>query len=53
LPRVALVTRWRARASRVAIGDLRHVEHFNDHPHEGRDRVHSDYGLTRALVLLR
>jgi endonuclease/exonuclease/phosphatase family metal-dependent hydrolase len=40
-------------ASRFAIGDLRRVEYFNDHLHEGRDRVRSDHGLVRALVLLR
>jgi endonuclease/exonuclease/phosphatase family metal-dependent hydrolase len=40
-------------SSRFAIGDLRRVEHFNDHLHEGRDRVKSDHGLVRALVLLR
>jgi hypothetical protein len=26
---------------------------FNDHLHEGRDRVKSDHALVRALVLLR
>jgi endonuclease/exonuclease/phosphatase family metal-dependent hydrolase len=40
-------------ASRFAVGDLRRVEYFNDHLHEGRDRVRSDHGLGRALVLLR
>jgi endonuclease/exonuclease/phosphatase family metal-dependent hydrolase len=40
-------------ASRFAVGDLRRVEYFNDHLHEGRDRVRSDHGLVRALVLLR
>ena len=40
-------------ASRFAIGDLKRVEYFNDHLHEGRDRVRSDHGLVRALVLLR
>lgn len=40
-------------ASRFAIGDLRRVDYFNDHLHEGRDRVRSDHGLVRALVLLR
>jgi endonuclease/exonuclease/phosphatase family metal-dependent hydrolase len=39
--------------SRFAIGDLRRVDYFNDHLHEGRDRVRSDHGLVRALVLLR
>jgi endonuclease/exonuclease/phosphatase family metal-dependent hydrolase len=40
-------------SSRFAIGDLRRIEYFNDHLHEGRDRVRSDHGLARALVLLR
>lgn len=40
-------------ASRFAVGDLRRVDHFNDHLHEGRDRVRSDHGAVRALVLLR
>ena len=40
-------------ASRFAIGDLKRVDYFNDHLHEGRDRVRSDHGLVRALVLLR
>ncbi len=40
-------------SSRFAVGDLRRVDYFNDHLHEGRDRVRSDHGLVRALVLLR
>jgi endonuclease/exonuclease/phosphatase family metal-dependent hydrolase len=40
-------------ASRFAIGDLRRIEYFNDHLHEGRERIRSDHGLARALVLLR
>jgi endonuclease/exonuclease/phosphatase family metal-dependent hydrolase len=40
-------------SSRFARGDLRRVEYFNDHLHEGRDRTRSDHGLVRALVLLR
>lgn len=40
-------------ASRFSIGDLRRVDHFNDHLHEGRDRTRTDHGLVRALVLLR
>lgn len=39
--------------SRFAIGDLRRVEYFNDHLHEGRERIRSDHGLVRALVRLR
>jgi endonuclease/exonuclease/phosphatase family metal-dependent hydrolase len=40
-------------SSRFALGDLRRVDYFNDHLHEGRDRVKSDHALVRALVLLR
>ena len=40
-------------SSRFAIGDLRRVEYFNDHLHEGRDRIRSDHGFVRALVKLR
>jgi endonuclease/exonuclease/phosphatase family metal-dependent hydrolase len=40
-------------SSRFAHGDVRRVEYFNDHLHEGRDRVRSDHGLVRALILLR
>jgi endonuclease/exonuclease/phosphatase family metal-dependent hydrolase len=40
-------------SSKFAKGDLRRVEYFNDHLHEGRDRAKSDHGLVRALVLLR
>jgi endonuclease/exonuclease/phosphatase family metal-dependent hydrolase len=40
-------------ASRFAIGEVRRVEYFNDHLHEGRDRVRSDHGFVRALVALR
>lgn len=29
------------------------TEYFNDHLHEGRDRVRSDLGFVRAQVLLR
>ena len=40
-------------ASRFARGELKRVDYFNDHLHEGRDRSRSDHGLVRALVLLR
>jgi endonuclease/exonuclease/phosphatase family metal-dependent hydrolase len=40
-------------ASRAAIGDVRRVEVFNDHLHEGRDRSRSDHGFVRALLRLR
>ena len=40
-------------SSRFAIGDIRRVEVFNDHLHEGRDRVRSDHGFVRALARIR
>lgn len=40
-------------SSRFAIGDVRRVEYFNDHLHEGRDRTRSDHGFVRALLRLR
>ena len=40
-------------ASRFAIGDVRRVEYFNDHLHEGRDRWRSDHGFVRALLRVR
>jgi predicted extracellular nuclease len=39
--------------SRASIGDVRRVEVFNDHLHEGRDRSRSDHGFVRALLRLR
>jgi endonuclease/exonuclease/phosphatase family metal-dependent hydrolase len=39
--------------SKFAIGDVRRVEYFNDHLHEGRDRSRSDHGFVRALLRLR
>lgn len=39
--------------SRAAIGDVRRVEVFNDHLHEGRDRSRSDHGFVRALLRIR
>lgn len=39
--------------SRFAIGDVRRVEYFNDHLHEGRERWRSDHGFVRALLRLR
>lgn len=38
--------------SKFAIGDVRRVEYFNDHLHEGRDRTRSDHGFVRALLRL-
>lgn len=40
-------------ASRAAMGDVRRVEVFNDHLHEGRDRSRSDHGFVRALLRLK
>lgn len=39
--------------SRGAIGDVRRVEVFNDHLHEGRDRSRSDHGFVRALLRIK
>ena len=38
---------------RNSIGDVRRVDYFNDHLHEGRDRSRSDHGFVRALLRLR
>ena len=38
---------------RRSIGDVRRVDYFNDHLHEGRDRSRSDHGFVRALLRLR
>ena len=40
-------------ASRNSLGDVRRVDYFNDHLHEGRDRARSDHGFVRALLRLR
>jgi endonuclease/exonuclease/phosphatase family metal-dependent hydrolase len=40
-------------SSRFALGDVRRVEYFNDHLHEGRERVRSDHGFVRALLRVR
>lgn len=39
--------------SRFALGDVRRVEYFNDHLHEGRERWRSDHGFVRALLRVR
>ena len=36
--------------SRFSIGDVRRVDYFNDHLHEGRDRSRSDHGFVRAVL---
>jgi endonuclease/exonuclease/phosphatase family metal-dependent hydrolase len=40
-------------ASKRSLGDVRRVDYFNDHLHEGRDRSRSDHGFVRALLRLR
>lgn len=40
-------------SSRRSLGDVRRVDYFNDHLHEGRDRTRSDHGFVRALLRLR
>ena len=40
-------------SSRHSLGDVRRVDYFNDHLHEGRDRSRSDHGFVRALLRLR
>lgn len=39
--------------SRHALGDVKRVEVFNDHLHEGRDGSRSDHGFVRALLRWR
>lgn len=39
--------------SRFALGDVKRVEIFNDHLHEGRDGTRSDHGFLRALLRVR
>jgi predicted extracellular nuclease len=39
--------------SKFALGDVRRVEVFNDHLHEGRERWRSDHGFVRALLRVR
>lgn len=39
--------------SRFAIGDVKRVEVFNDHLHEGRERWRSDHGFVRAPLRYR
>lgn len=39
--------------SKHALGDVRRVEVFNDHLHEGRERWRSDHGFVRALLRVR
>ena len=38
--------------SAASAGDVRRVDYFNDHLHEGRDRSRSDHGFVRALLRL-
>jgi predicted extracellular nuclease len=39
--------------SRFRLGDVKRVDYFNDHLHEGRDRARSDHGFVRALLRVR
>ncbi len=39
--------------SKFSLGDVRRVEYFNDHLHEGKNRCHSDHGFVRATLRLR
>lgn len=39
--------------SRHSLGDVRRVDYFNDHLHEGRDRSRSDHGFCAPLLRLR
>ena len=39
--------------SRHSIGDVRHVDYFNDHLHEGKDKSRSDHGFVRAVLRIR
>ena len=48
-----LVSEEFLRNGRRSIGDVRRVDYFNDHLHEGRDRSRSDHGFVRALLRLR
>jgi endonuclease/exonuclease/phosphatase family metal-dependent hydrolase len=36
--------------SQFSIGDVRRVDYFNDHLHEGKDRSRSDHGFVRATL---
>ena len=38
---------------RNSVGDVRRVDYFNDHLHEGHDRTRSDHGFVRALLRLQ
>ena len=48
-----LVSEEFLQSGRNSIGDVRRVDYFNDHLHEGRDRSRSDHGFVRALLRLR
>jgi hypothetical protein len=40
-------------SGRHSRGDVRRVDCFNDHLHEGRDRSRTDHGVLRALLRLK
>jgi endonuclease/exonuclease/phosphatase family metal-dependent hydrolase len=48
-----LVSEEYVSSSRFNAGDVRRVDYFNDHLHEGRDRSRSDHGFVRALIRLK
>jgi predicted extracellular nuclease len=39
--------------SKFSIGDVRRVDYFNDHLHEGKDSSRSDHGFVRAVLRVR
>jgi predicted extracellular nuclease len=45
-----LVSEEFVKGAKFAIGDVRRVDYFNDHLHEGRDRCKSDHGIGKALI---
>ncbi len=48
-----LISEEFAPGSRFAMGDVRRVDVFNDHLHEGRDRTKGDHGFVRAVLRVR
>jgi predicted extracellular nuclease len=45
-----LVSEEFLRRSRFSLGDVRRVDYFNDHLHEGKDGSRSDHGFVRASL---
>jgi len=48
-----LVSEEFVHGSRFSLGDVRRVDYFNDHLHEGRDRTRSDHGFVRAVLRVK